>query len=284
MLTAYGFGLFPLPPLRDAQVGAWRVVGHRAGLVDGYVSGPAAAVEAGRHVLYQNRTAWMSSSLLELESHAYHVHQARGLVVVAGLGLGLYAFAAAAKPEVARVVVVERAPEVIAVMRRATGFDRWPDRAKVALLEGDALDTDGLAALVARALGADRRPDYLYADIWPGLAAPDAPGQTAAMVRALLPAAAGWWGQELSFGLWWRERGNQGLSDAAALRAYADAVGVPIRITEPYPAFCRDAIAAAGLLRPRRGRAVAERMARGWRWLQSLQAGRGCDPSATSDD
>jgi hypothetical protein len=274
MLAAYGFGLFPLPPLRDAHVGSWRVVAHRAGLVDGYVSGRAAALEAGRHVLYHGRTAWMSSSLLELESHAYHVRQARGLVVAAGLGLGLYAYAAAAKSEVGRVVVVERAPEVIALMRRATGFDRWPDRAKVALVEGDALDDAGrLAALVAEAGGAERRPDYLYADIWPGLAAPAAPAQTAAMARALRPAAAGWWGQELAFGLWWRAQGRREEPDTAALRAYAGAVGVPIPITVRYPAFCRDAIAAAGLLRPRRTRGLAERMARGWRWLR-LRQGR----------
>jgi hypothetical protein len=162
---------------------------------------------------------------------------------------------------------------VIAVMRRATGFDRWPARAKVVLLGGDALDTGRLAALVAEAGGVDRRPDYLYADIWPGLAASDASRQTAAMVQALRPAAAGWWGQELSFGLWWRAQGRREEPDAAALRAYAGAVGVPIPVTDRYGAFCRDAIAAAGLLRPRRDQAVAERVARGWRWLR-LRQGR----------
>jgi len=268
MLAAYGFGLFPLPPLRDAQISDWRVTRHRAGLVDGYVSGPAAAVEPFRHVLYHGRTAWMSSSLMELESHAWHVHQARGVVVVAGLGLGLYVHAAAVKPEVDRVVVVERAPEAIALMRQATSFDRWPDRDKVVVLEGDALDTERVKALVAGAIGAgeERRPDYLYADIWPGLAAPEAPSQTAALVRALRPAAAGWWGQELSFGLWWREQGREEPPDMAALRAYADAVGVPVPVTEGYAAFCRDAIATAGLLRPQRKRdTTATLLGRWWR-------------------
>lgn len=259
MLAAYGFGLFALPPLRDARVGEWWVARHRAGLVDGYVSGPAAAVEPFRHVLRRGRTAWMSSSLMELESHAWHVHRARGVVVVAGLGLGLYTYAVAARPEVERVVVVERAPEVVAVMRQATGFDQWPNRGKVVILEGDALDAGRLRALMGGAVGSDRWPDYLYADIWPGLAAPEAPAQTAAMVRALRPAAAGWWGQELAFGLWWREQGAQGQPDAAALRTYATAVGVPVPVTGGYAAFCRDAIAAAGLLRPRRGRGAAAR-------------------------
>src|SRR5690606_11847830 len=86
------------------------------------------------------------------------------------------------------------------------------------------------------------------------------------LVHALRPAAAGWWGQELSFGLWWREQGREGLPDVAALRAYADAVGVPVPVTEGYAAFCRDAIATAGLLRPRRKRdTTAASLGRWWR-------------------
>ena len=51
-------------------------------------------------------------------------------------------------------------------------------------------------------IGVDaRRPDYLFADIWHTCAAPKAPEETATMVAALKPKAAGWWGQELSFGL-----------------------------------------------------------------------------------
>ena len=75
-------------------------------------------VERTRYVLYHGRTAWMSTGLMEQESHAFHVDQAKGLVVAAGFGIGMFAFAACAKPEVERVVVVERTPEVIELTRR----------------------------------------------------------------------------------------------------------------------------------------------------------------------
>jgi hypothetical protein len=238
MLARYGFGLFPLPTYRDAAVGEWRVVRHGPGPVAGYVSG--LVLEPGRHVLYQGRTAWMSTSLMEQESHAFHVHQARGVVVVAGLGMGMHAYAVSLKPEVERVVVVERAAEVIALVQEAAGSALWPGREKVTILQTDALGPD-LPAQVDAAAGG-RRPSYLYADIWPSCGASEAPAETARMVRALDPEAAGWWGQELSFGLWCRDRERE--PDEASLREYAARTGVPIPITAGYAGFCRDVVAA----------------------------------------
>lgn len=238
MRAAYGFGLFPLPAYREATRGPWRVVRHGPAPVVGYVSG--AAIEPFRHVLYERRRPWMSTSLMEQESHAFHVDRARGAVVVAGLGMALFAYAAAHKPEVERVVVVERAPEVIALVGEAAGLRSWPGRDKVTIIEADALAPD-LAERVDDAL-AGRRPSYLYADIWTHAGAAEAPEQTAAMVRALGPEAAGWWGQELSFARWCRGA-RRGL-DAAALGDYGAAVGVPIPAGAGYAAFCRDVAAA----------------------------------------
>jgi hypothetical protein len=237
MLATYGFGLFPLPAYRETRLGNWRVVQHLASLADGYVSG--AVIEPRRYVLYHGRTAWMSTGLMEQQSHAFHVHQARGVVVAAGLGMGLYAYAVSCKPEVERVVVIERSPEVVAIMRTATAFDRWPGRDKVAILEADALAAD--FAPRALAVGG-RRPDYLFADIWPTCAAPCAPAESAAMIRALRPKAAGWWGQELSFGLWCRDQLRP--PDETALREYFASVSVPVPVTAGYVAFCRDVVAA----------------------------------------
>ena len=117
MQAAYGFGLFPLPRYREASLGEWRIVRHLASLGDGYISGPV--VEPARYVLYHKRTAWMSTGLMEQESHAFHVDQARGIVIAAGFGMGMFAFAACAKPEVEQVIVAERTPEVVALMRQA---------------------------------------------------------------------------------------------------------------------------------------------------------------------
>lgn len=236
MQATYGFGLFALPRYREASLGEWRIVRHLASLGDGYISGPL--VEPARYVLYHKRTAWMSTGLMEQESHAFHVDQATGLVVAAGLGMGMFAFAACAKPEVERVVVIERTPEVIALTRLAARMDEWPGRDKLEIVHADALVGD-----LPRQIGVDAgQPDYLFADIWHKCAAPRAPDDTAAMVAALKPKAAGWWGQELSFALWCQDRRRA--ADKAALREYAETLGVPIPITEQYPAFCRDVMAA----------------------------------------
>lgn len=238
MSATYGFGLFPLPAYRDAKAGGARIVRHLPSLADGYLSG--LTVEQHRHVLYVDGTPWMSTGLMEQESHAFHVHEARGLVVAAGLGLGMFAFAASGKPEVEQVVVIERHPGVIAAMKAAAAFEDWPGRSKVTIVEADALAPDLGARLTAVTGG--RRPGYLFVDLWATCAAPEAPGETQAMVRALSPEAAGWWGQELSFGVWCRDRMRQ--PDEAALRDYAASVAVPVRITSAYADFCAAVIAA----------------------------------------
>lgn len=259
MLARYGFGLFPLPAYRDAAAGAWRVVRYGPGPVEGYTSG--LVVEPCRYVLHQGRMAWMSTSLLEQESHAFHVHQARGVVVVAGLGMGMYAYAVSLKPEVERIVVVERAPEVIAVVREAASLACWPGREKMTILKADALGPE-LPARVEAATGG-QRPNYVYADIWPTCGAPEAPAETARMVRALRPRAAGWWGQELSFGLWCRDQGRE--PDEVSLRTYAERTGVPIPMVAGYVNFCRDVIAAR---LPRRKRPSLGRL---WRMVCPLR-------------
>jgi hypothetical protein len=152
----------------------------------------------------------------------------------------MYAYAASLKPEVERVVVVERAPEVIAVVREAAGLASWPGREKVIVLEADALGPDLPTRVGAATKG--RRADYFYADIWPTCGAAEAPTETARMAQALRPEAAGWWGQELSFGLWCRESKRE--PSEASLRAYGDQIGVPIPISEGYASFCEDVIAA----------------------------------------
>jgi len=238
LLAAYGFGLFPLAVYQDAMIGNARIIRHLPSLADGYLSG--ATVEADRHVLYVDGKAWMSTGLMEQESHAFHVHEAHGSVIVAGLGMGLYAYAASLKPEVDHVMVVERRADVIAVMKMAADFGHWPGGNKITVIEADALGSD-LAARV-NAVTDGRPPDYLFADIWPTCCAPNASRETAAMVRALRPSAAGWWGQELSFGLWCRDQARQ--PDHAAFTEYFGSIGVPARGLPGYCAFCADVIVA----------------------------------------
>jgi hypothetical protein len=241
MLEAFGFGLFPLPAYRQTRHEEWQVVRHLASLADGYASGTG--VEPERYVLYHGRTAWMSTGLMEQESHAWHVAQATGNVVAAGLGLGLYAFAASLKPEVERVVVVEREPAVIAVAAAAADIASWPGRHKLLLLEGDALAPE-TARAVMDAIGG-RPPDYLYADIWPVCADARAPAETAAMVAALTPRAAGWWGQELAFVHWCRDQALD--ITPAAFARYAAETNVPVPVSAGYVTFCAEVGLANGL-------------------------------------
>lgn len=243
MRAAYGFGLFPVPRYRSARAGEWRVTAHLPGIAEGYVT---RAILESRHVLTRGRQVWMSTGLMEQESHAWHVHCAHGTVVAAGLGLGMYAFAASLKAEVETVVVAEVFPEVIRVMREAARFDSWPEQDKVRIVEADAL-SPGFADRVLAEAGR-KCPDYLYADIWPELPAKDAPATTAAMARALGAKAAGWWGQEVSFGEWCGQAARQ--PDEGVLRDYFYEVDIPVPVTAGYAAFCRDVMAVHGIFPP----------------------------------
>ena len=150
MLEAYGFGLFALPRYTEAKGGArgetWHLRHHLPSMSEGYLT--QSFVEGNRFVLYEGRKPWMSTGLFEVESHAWHVQAAHGLVVVAGLGMGMYAYAVSQKPEVTQVVIIERDPRVAEVLEQAAAFSNWPGRAKIQLLLADALDED-LAAKVA---------------------------------------------------------------------------------------------------------------------------------------
>lgn len=252
MVETYGFGLFALPRYRETRHGDWRIVRHLPSLADGYLSGPGH--ERERHVLYHGRVPWMSSGLMEQESHAFHVAAASGVVVVAGLGMAMYAHAVTNKANVERVIVIERSDAVIHLMREAVAWDMWPEKSKLLIMHADALDP-GLGRHIDNATEG-RRPDYLFADIWARCASPQAPGETAAMVRALRPRAAGWWGQELAFAEWWRGGQREGRANSAekasgdpaaiqrALDAYFATLGVPVPVSLGYAAYCRDVMAA----------------------------------------
>ncbi|WP_142848600.1 hypothetical protein [Telmatospirillum sp. J64-1] len=240
MQAAYGFGLFPMPGYRPARIGEWSIASHLPSVAPSYLS---RAVLEARNVLTRGKEVWMCDGLLEQESHAWHVHCARGIVVTAGLGMGMYVYAAAMKEEVELVIAADISPDIIALMQHSTGFADWPCRDKVRFVETDVLAPDFAAKVAAIT---PRRIDYLYADIWPDFPAAQAPSQTADMARALSPKAAGWWGQELSFAQYCRRAGCA--ADEDGLRAFFRETGLPAPdFTPGYAAFCRDAMTANGM-------------------------------------
>ena len=241
LMDQYGFGLFTLPRYRPIEIGDWRIRIHLPAMGKGYLG---ASVMESRAVLTHRRRVWMSTCLLEQESHAWHVHCAHGTVLIAGLGIGMYTYAVAMKPEVTRVIVADISPDIIALMQQSTGFDDWPCRDKVTLIEADVLAPDFADRI--KALLGETPIDYLYADIWPNFPADEAPAQTAAMARALQPRAAGWWGQELSFARHCLD--TEAALDETAFSAYFAGLGVPApKITAGYAAFAEDAAKANGI-------------------------------------
>lgn len=237
LTASYGFGLPAVAvQYRPGSVGAWSIERRYGLITEGYIA--REVINVDYHVLKKDGQIWMSSGLLELESHARHVDLARGTVLTAGLGMGMFALAAAAKPEVDRVVVVEIDEELIGMIRDGYLHSRPKLAAKIEIVQGDALDADMMRALSQR-LG---RVDYLYADIWPDVPNPAAPAQTRSMVEAVDPAGAGWWGQELELTLFCAQAGI--LADQTAINSFGRFHGVPIPSSPGYAVMCQDVVEA----------------------------------------
>jgi hypothetical protein len=233
----YGFGLpWCIPDYIPSAFGKWKLSGRPGGLTQSYLA--EHHVDRPHHILSRDGETWMASSMLELESHAWHLSQAKGTVLVAGLGMGMFVHAAASKDDVDRVVVLEIDPEVIEIFRMSSGFDGWPTRHKIAVINADALDPSS-GPSVSSALGG-HRPDYLYADIWAEFPNEQAPGQTRAMCALHDPLAAGWWGQEIEYGMWLEN--NSENASVQSLRTFFSSHRIPTSISEGYADFCEAAV------------------------------------------
>ncbi len=149
-----------VPP---GAAGDWAIRRYRIGERAARVARLQAAIDGhGRYVpsgvytgLFHRGTLVMSDTPDEIRDQLPFIGRARGRVLIHGLGLGLSVQAALAKTEVAHVLVVERADEVIALVaphyRRRFGDDRLEIR------RGDAL-TWGIPP--------DAWWDCVWHDIW----------------------------------------------------------------------------------------------------------------------
>ena len=234
--ASYGFGLpWSIPHYQPSDVGSWSLRHRHGGIFESYLA--KTCVEQPHDVLCHNGDAWMSTSMLEIESHAWHLHCCKGNVLIAGLGMGMFLHAVAAKDEVEHVVVLEIDADVIELFTRSTGFDAWPFRDKITILNVDALSPDAEPDVLSAFDG--KRPDYLYVDIWPVFPAVEAPADTRKMVSIHNPAAAGWWGQEVEYGLW-INAGNRSI-DGDDLTSFFKHQGINVELTVGYVRFCADA-------------------------------------------
>jgi hypothetical protein len=235
MKADYGFGLpLDIPNYQAFTFEDWTLEYMRGATIgSSYIA--RSVVEPDYYLLTNDGHPWMSTSLMERESHAWHMHMAHGNVVVAGLGMGMYLHAIAAKDDVVSIIVAEQSAEVITLFKKATDFENWPFRDKITIVHADCLSED-FAEHVEQSM--DKTIDYLYLDIWDSYPHPDAQAITKQMSDNLQPKYAGWWGQELELVAWLTEQQMDVSSDNIEIFFKKSGINVPV--TKGFVSFCED--------------------------------------------
>jgi hypothetical protein len=228
-----------MPDYTPGTTGRWRMQSGGFVLDHGYHSGTCATF--GMHVLLRNRDdnehtwdTWMSLSPHEIESQELGCRHAYGHTAVMGLGMGWAALNIALRPQVRRVSVIERDPEVIALFTRSGALASVPAEAaaKIHIVQADAM-----------AWRPDTPVDFVHADIWRTLAEPQALDDVRRMQANVQAACIYFWGQELLI----HELAAQSAQEGSDPDRWAEAVRLCIaeRIALPllspagldYPAF-----------------------------------------------
>ena len=101
---------------------------------------------------------WMTITPNEVETMREPIAKCRGRVLTLGLGLGYFAFHASEKPEVERVVVVERSHDVIEIFKTYL-LPQFPNADKIEIVEADAFEY--MEKDMPRG-----KFDYVFADLW----------------------------------------------------------------------------------------------------------------------
>lgn len=225
----------PAPRYRDGgnsgDAGGWRLEHPFIIACPGYFNGPM-PLDWQNAILVRGGVTWMSLTPGEMESQLPHLAAARGKVVICGLGMGVMAYAVSALKAVSEVVVIERDPEVIAMITAANGFASWPQRAKVTIVEADAREAEVKGV------------DFLYADIWPYYRMDCMVPDMQAIHRNIPAPRCGYWGQELDMV---DRAGTRGIAtedfSAADVEAFIAETGLPLigLDTPGYAELCRRA-------------------------------------------
>lgn len=136
-------------------------------------------------------TSWMSIVPMEIESQEIGIAAAHGHTVVLGLGMGWCAANVALNPAVERVTVVERDPDVIALIEDLGIISQLPEQAaaKIRIVQGDALEWRP-----------DAPVDSVQADIWAKFTEPQKWADVRRMQENIGAASFYFWGQEME--LW----------------------------------------------------------------------------------
>ena len=158
--------------LPQARQGEWTLGYKRIEAYEAFVSADMLLLPDGREVpqagyfnepfeapvVTQNGREWMTVTPNEIATMEEAVRRANGHVVAMGLGLGYFAFRASEKPEVARVTVVERDPDVIALFQEEL-LPQFPNREKITVVQDDAFT-------FAEKRLPDFGADFVFVDLW----------------------------------------------------------------------------------------------------------------------
>ncbi|ATY32942.1 hypothetical protein [Sphingomonas psychrotolerans] len=229
LLGDFRTGLW-LPRFREGQCGAWSVRLLPVTAARGYWGQGYRTLGAVMLIgpFAESGAAWMSLVPMEIESQEIGIAAARGHTVVLGLGMGWCAANIALNPAVERVTVVERDPDVVALIAALGVFDQLPAeaRAKLRIVEGDALTWR-----------AGERVDCVHADIWATFLASERWNEVRRIHANIGADMFYFWGQELEL---WRLTPR-----TPELTTLVAETGLPL-IVDPRPGYA-ERIAEAAL-------------------------------------
>lgn len=189
-------------------------------------------VPRGWVIKKNGKSIWMSITPMEIESHLSHINAAYGHTIIAGLGMGFALYNIAAKPEVTKITVLEKDPEIIKLLNRSADWENWLGvKEKVSLVIGDALTYKP-----------EHQIDFLYADIWPKLGDYNALTDTIKMQNNINASLVGYWGQEWDFVSFCQK--NNEFPNSVSYRRFAQKNNLPLieQHNNMYPALCFAAV------------------------------------------
>lgn len=216
-----------LPRYRGGQWGPWTMQIIQVAGVRGYWGEvyPIAGVPVLTGPTTDGQATWMSIVPVELESQEIGIAAAHGHTVVMGMGMGWCAANVALNPAVDRVTVVERDPDVLALLAELGILDQLPAvaRDKIAIVQADAFDwrPDGVI-------------DSLQIDIWPDITAPTRWADVERLQAGVGATSLYFWGQEMEL---WRLACRAGdrvpdTLDRGTLDDIVAATGLPLVMAE----------------------------------------------------
>lgn len=133
----------------DSQFSAIRAFQH-----------PEAYVTAGNYCeLRVQGGIMMTDTSMEKRSNSGVVQMARGDVFIAGLGIGMVLLPILEKPEVTSVTVIEKYPEVVALVEEHIRKAAGENSSKLKVIVGDVFEYKPAKAAY----------DTIYFDIWPDI-------------------------------------------------------------------------------------------------------------------